>query len=312
MMPGRAAARTGAAAAQGRGRPSSFLKVGFRFPWRRRSSVAVPLARRVPRLAGTLLTFGFFGAVGLTGSVFGGQYQAFCATYGPPQDVVARLLGLGLDRVTVVGIAQLTEREVLSAAGVTAETSIPFVSASGIRERLEQVPLIKTAAVRKLYPSELVVTLVEREPHALWQREGELFVIAADGTVIDRMQDGRFVDLPLVVGEDANGRTKEYLALLDAAGPLKARIKAGTLVSGRRWNLKFDNGVDVRLPDVGAGAAIARLIKLEREQKILEKDVLAIDLRMSDRIVLRLTEESMAARLEGLKKKPTRGKGVET
>jgi cell division protein FtsQ len=201
---------------------------------------------------------------------------------------------------------------VLSAAGVTPESSIPFVSASGIRERLEQVPLIKTASVRKLYPSELVVTLTEREPHALWQRDGELFVIAADGTVIDQMEDERFVDLPLVVGEDANRRTKEYLALLHAAGPLKARIKAGTLVSGRRWNLKFDNGVDVRLPDVDAGAALARLIKFEREQKILEKDVLAIDLRMADRIVLRLTEESMAARLEALKKKPTRGKGVET
>ena len=311
MMPGGAAARTGAAAAQGRARSSGF-KSAFRLPWLRRSSVAVPLSRRLPRLMGTALTFGFFGTVGVTGAVYGGQYETFSATYGQPHDVVARLLGLGVERVTIAGIAQLTEREVLSAAGVTPESSIPFVSASGIRERLEQVPLIKTASVRKLYPSELVVTLTEREPHALWQRDGELFVIAADGTVIDQMEDERFVDLPLVVGEDANRRTKEYLALLDAAGPLKARIKAGTLVSGRRWNLKFDNGVDVRLPDIEAGAALARLIKFEREQKILEKDVLAIDLRMADRIVLRLTEESMAARLEGVKKKPTRGKGVET
>lgn len=311
MSPG-AGARTGAAAARGRARPSSLLTIAFRLPWNRRSSVAVPYSRRLPRLTGTTLAFGFFATVGLAGSVFGGQYQTFCATYGQPQDVVARMLGLGLDRVTVVGIAQLTEREVLAAAGVTPETSIPFVSANAIRERLQQVPLIKTASVRKLYPSELVVTLVEREPHALWQRDGELFVVAADGTVIDRMQDDRFVDLPLVVGEDANVRTKEYLALLDAAGPLKSRIKAGTLVSSRRWNLKFDNGVDVRLPDVDAAAAVARLIRLEREQKILEKDVLAIDLRMPDRIVLRLTEESMATRLESQKKKPTRGKGVET
>ena len=66
------------------------------------------------------------------------------------------------------------------------------------------MPLIKSASVRKLYPDELVVTLTEREPHALWQRNGELFVIAADGTVIDLMQDERFADLPLVVGEEAN------------------------------------------------------------------------------------------------------------
>jgi cell division protein FtsQ len=172
--------------------------------------------------------------------------------------------------------------------------------------------MIKSAAVRKLYPNELVITLTEREPHALWQLKGELFVIAADGTVIDLMQDERFVDLPLVVGDQANTRNKDYLALLEAAGPLKNRIRAGTLVSGRRWTLKMDNGMDVRLPELGAADAVARLVKLEREQKILEKDVLAIDLRMPDRIVVRLTEEAASARADALKKKPMRGKGVDT
>jgi cell division protein FtsQ len=174
------------------------------------------------------------------------------------------------------------------------------------------VPLIKSAAIRKLYPDELVVTLVEREPHALWQLNGELSIIAADGTVIDRMYDARFANLPLVVGEGANARTQEYLALLQAAGPLKERIKAGTLVSGRRWTLKIDNGVDVRLPELDVAGALARLIKLEHDQGILAKDVIAIDLRMADRVVVRLTEEAAAARAETNKKKPSRGKGVET
>ena len=74
----------------------------------------------------------------------------------------------------------------------------------------------------------------------------------------------------------------------------------------------MDNGIDVRLPEQGATDALARLIKLEREQSILEKDVIAIDLRMPDRVVVRLTEEAAAARAESLKKKPMRGKGVET
>jgi cell division protein FtsQ len=74
----------------------------------------------------------------------------------------------------------------------------------------------------------------------------------------------------------------------------------------------MDNGMDVRLPEQGAADALARLVKLEREQKILEKDVLAIDLRMADRVVVRLTEEAALARAEALKKKPMRGKGVDT
>jgi cell division protein FtsQ len=276
-----------------------------------RSGVSVP-SRKLPRLFGTALTLAFFALIAVTGTIVGGHVQAFREQYGEPRHAFARLLGLGLDQITISGIAQLTEAEVLAAAGISTKVSLAFLDAAEVRDRLERLPLVKSASVRKLYPNELVITLTEREPYALWQRNGELFLIAADGTVIDGMHDGRFAHLPLVVGEDANKRTKDYLGLLEAAGPLRDRVVAGTLVAGRRWTLKIDNGIDVRLPETGAPAAVARLAKLEREQNILDKDVIAIDLRMSDRVVVRLTEEAMAERLESLKKKPARGKGVET
>jgi cell division protein FtsQ len=115
------------------------------------------------------------------------------------------------------------------------------------------------------------------------------------------------------VGDGANLQAADYAALLVAAGPIRNQIRAGMLVSGRRWTLKMENGVDVRLPEVGALAAMARLVRLAGEERLLDKDVLAIDLRMPDRIVVRLSEEAAAARAEGVKKKPGRGvKGVET
>ena len=170
-----------------------------------------------------------------------------------------------------------------------------------MRERLIRVPLIASASVRKLYPNEIVINQVEREPAALWQKNGEISVIAADGTVIDTMRDDRYATLPLVVGDDANTKLSEYLGLIAAAGTLGDRIRAGTYVSGRRWTLKLD-GVDIRLPETGSAEALARLVKLERDARILEKDVIAIDLRMPDRVVVRLTEEAAAARTESQKK----------
>ena len=282
------------------------------FRRRRRSFVTVPLARRLPRLTGTALVLAFFGATGFYGLVLGGQYDALRQEYGEPRDVVARTIGFGLEKITISGIAQLREREVLQIGGINPLLSLPFLSAADIRERLERTPLVKSAVVRKLYPNELSITLVEREPYALWQLNGELFVVSADGMIIDRMNDPRFASLPLVVGDQANKRAASYIALLEAAGPLRSKIRAGMLVSGRRWNLKMDNGLDVRLPEENAAEAVARLARLEREQHILDKDVLALDLRVADRVVVRLTEEAAAARAELIKKRPTRGtKGAE-
>jgi cell division protein FtsQ len=278
----------------------------------RRRSAGAPIEQRIPRYLGTWLTLGFFTGVVTFGLWQGGHLDSFIRENGAPHHALARVLGLGLERVTISGISQMRETEVLAAAGLNSKLSLVFLNVNDLRERLEHVPLVATATVRKLYPNELVITLTERQPYAIWQNNGELFIIAADGTVIDLMQDERFADLPFVVGENANTRSKEYLALLEAAGPLKQRIRAGTLVAGRRWTLKMDNGMDVRLPEQGAADALARLVRLEDEQKILEKDVLAIDLRMADRVVVRLTEEAAQARAESLKKKPMRGKGVDT
>jgi len=278
----------------------------------RRRSSGVPIEKRIPRYLGTWLTLGFLSGVVTIGLWQGGHLDTFIREHGQPHHALARALGLGLESITISGIAQMRETEVLAAAGLNSKLSLPFLDVSELRERLERVPMIESATVRKLYPNELVITLSERQPYAIWQNNGELFIIAADGTVIDLMQDERFIDLPFVVGESANVRSKEYFALLEAAGPLKSRIRAGTLVSGRRWTLKMDNGMDVRLPEKKAADALARLVKLENEQKILEKDVLAIDLRMADRVVVRLTEEAALARAESLKKKPMRGKGVDT
>ncbi|WP_375458725.1 cell division protein FtsQ/DivIB [uncultured Enterovirga sp.] len=281
--------------------------------FRRRSSVAVPLSRRIPHLAGTFLTLGFFGLIAGYGLVLNGDYAEFARTHGDPRDTVARALGFGIEKVTIAGIARLPESYILDLAGITPGSSMPFLNAAEARERLLADPFIQSVEVRKLYPGELVLTLVEREPYALWQRDGELFVVARDGTAIDRLRDRSLASLPLVVGEGANLQAPAYLALLEAAGPLRSKVRAGMLISGRRWTLKMENGLDIRLPEEGAPAAMARLVRLDRESGLLGKDVLAIDLRMSDRVVVRLTEEAAAARSENGKKKIQRGvKGIET
>jgi len=243
-----------------------------------------------------------FAAFALAGFVASGRYDSFVAEQGRPFDIAARVLGFGVERVTISGISRMYEREVLAAAGIDWRSSVPFLDVGTVREKLLRVPLIAQASVRKIYPNEIAITQVEREPAALWQKNGELSVIAADGTVIDAMRDDRYANLPLVVGEDANTKLPEYLALVAAAGPLADRIKAGTYVSGRRWTLKLD-GVDVRLPEVDPAAALARLVRFEREAGLLEKDIIAVDLRMSDRVVVRLTEEAAATRAEAQKAK---------
>jgi cell division protein FtsQ len=236
---------------------------------------------------------------GLLGAERGGQLDAVTAQYGGVGDWIACTLRLGVRTVTVSGATHMSERKILAIAGVDDKKSLPFFDVAQARARLEADPLIKQASVRKLYPNQIVIEIVERTPYAVWQKDGDVRAIAADGAPIDEVSDGRYADLPFVVGEGANGRVREFVALLDAMDELKPRVEAGVLIDQRRWNLRLKSGIDIKLPESDPEAAIAELLTLQRQSRILEKDVLSLDFRVPGRVFARLSEEAAAAWADG-------------
>ncbi len=250
---------------------------------------------RAPGGLGVALAGAVILAAFTVGAVRGGHYATFVKAEGGIGDFVARELGLGVNVVTISGIARLDEKEVLDIAGITPKASLPFFDVDGARARLERAPLVASVGVRKLYPNHVVIDVVERGPVALWQRDGEVSIVAEDGAALDELKDARLNNLPFVVGKGANKRLKEYLAILDAAEELRPRIEAGVFVSERRWNLRMKSGLDVKLPETDPAAAMATLLKLERESRILSKDILYLDLREPSRVFARLTADASDA-----------------
>ncbi|MDQ0471629.1 cell division protein FtsQ/DivIB [Labrys wisconsinensis] len=270
---------------------------------RRRSWLARRLAHP-PRGVGVVLALALIGATGYYGGQLGGGWQRMVAAYGTPADMIANACGFRIDTVAITGQRELTDQEILGAAGVTNVSSLLFLDAEAARERLQALPLVKTATVHKLYPDTLSLSIEERQPYGLWQKDGAIKVISADGTPIDDLRDGRFSRLPFLVGDGANVRAKEIAAVLDQVPALKARVRAAVLVAERRWNLALDNGVLIRLPEEDPAKALAALAGLEAQAKVLEKDVLIADLRMPDRVAFRLSEDAAAARAAMLAKRP--------
>jgi cell division protein FtsQ len=275
----------------------------------RRSAHRGPLFVRFRGLVGmpgfgSALTLVFLICVGAYGCLVGGQFADFVANEGALRDVIARTFGFGLEAVTISGERELTEKEILGTAEIGPQSSLLFLDATRVRNRLAAMPLVKEASVSKLYPNRLLIEVEERRPFALWQKDGQVHIIAADGTPIDVLRDSRFAELPLVVGDGANERLDEYVSLLDSAGDLQPRIRAGILVAKRRWTLKMTNGVEVALPEKDARTAVALLAQLQRESRVLDKDVLSIDLRVKGRFVARISEEAAHARAELFAHKP--------
>jgi cell division protein FtsQ len=217
------------------------------------------------------------------------------------RDVGANSLGFRIAAISLSGEKEVSREEILSTVGVTGNASLLFLDADDARARLMANPWIADAAVLKLYPDRLQISITERQAFALWQKDGHVNVIAADGTILEPYVEDRYLGLPLVVGPGAERQAKDFLAFLDAYPDIRGMLRASIMVADRRWNLRLTNGIDVRLPEANVGSALDRLVALDRDKKLLSRDITMVDLRLPDRVTVRLSDAAAAARDEVLK-----------
>jgi cell division protein FtsQ len=257
----------------------------------------------VPRWAGLAATgLVLAGSLGF-GIVRGDHLGAVMSSLREARDATANMAGFRIAEVAVNGRKQLTVDDVLAIGGVSSRASLLFLDAAGMRARLKRNPWISEATVLKLYPGRLQVDITERSAFALWQMDGHVSVIAEDGAILDSEVTRRVAALPLVVGRGADTRAKEFLSVLDRHPAVRGAVKAAVLIGERRWNLRLTNGIDVKLPEDEVEAALTRLTGLERDDHLFSRDITVIDLRLPDRVTVRLSEGAAGARAARLKEK---------
>lgn len=210
--------------------------------------------------------------------------------------------GLGIARIEIRGLRHADADTVQRALGAAMRSPIYTFDPEAARRRLLALGWIEWAAVTRRLPDTIHVDVRERRPFALWQHNQRLHLIDRAGAVITGEGLGRFGALPLVVGRGADDRAAEIVDLLAAREALAERVAAAMLVSERRWSLRFDNGVEVRLPERGTPAALERLAALQARHSILDRKLRAIDLRLPDRLIVRLLEPVRAGAAERGKK----------
>jgi cell division protein FtsQ len=263
---------------------------------RRPARLLSRLEWRVPRYAGTKGLIALFGSTALAGILYGGHATTVLAA-------IASSSGLGIDSVKISGQSETSEVDVLNRLGLGSYPSLLTFDVDGARSRVESLPWVAEATIRKLYPDTLDIAISERTPFAIWQHGASVTLIDRDGRLIANTVGERYSRLPMVVGDGAGPRASEFTDLVAGFPSIQSRLKAGVLVAERRWNVVLGNGIEILLPESQPQAALAQLVELDETKGLLDRDITAVDLRLPDRIVVRLSQRAASVREELLKER---------
>jgi cell division protein FtsQ len=232
----------------------------------------------------------FLASAVVYGAIIGGQTSRLLNSALTGVERFAVALGFGVKRITVEGQLNATDAAITAALGAGPETVMLAFNTDAAKERLEAVPWIRHAQVMRLLPSTLQVVIEEREPYAIWQSKGKTYVVDDQGVVLAPALPQAYPQLPLVVGEGAGKHAAALYATLQFYDTLKQRMLAALRVGDRRWTLKLRTGTEIMLPDDNIEVALHSLTELQQEHGVFERDFSVIDLRLLDRITMRVRE----------------------
>ncbi len=198
--------------------------------------------------------------------------------------------GFEVKRVEVTGVNRIDELKVYEITLAQKDRSMMLVDIDQVRDDLMGNGWIKDARISRRLPDTLVVEIVEREPAAVWQRDGKLSLIDQTGYPLQQIQPEEMPDLPVIVGKKANKRVPELTKLLDVAPALSPMVTGATWIGNRRWNLEFESGETLALPEgeETAAAALLNFARMDGVNRLLGRGVVHFDLRDTERAYLRM------------------------
>jgi len=242
-----------------------------------------------PRLA--LLVLGCIALLVLAGWLWRGQWpRQQRAQLKETTLEVTQKIGFAIKALHVEGRKYTDKEELLSALKLSSGAPIFTFDPHAAYARIMKLPWTKSVVILRNLPNKIIVRLVEREPVARAQHDKKTIVIDAEGKELTAAKIDQFSHLPLIVGDVASSQTEALLSLLAKFPMISQRLKAAVRVAERRWNLHLRPNVTVRLPETGAHDAMIRLTKLIKEQKITDRNVKSIDLRLPEKVFIEPVE----------------------
>lgn len=246
-------------------------------------------------LGAILLTVGAGFWVWHTGRLDVARFQA-----GAQAGESVAAVGLTLESISIARAPQYTTTEELRTA-LSANQGAPILSIDPhhLRQNLLALPWVRSATVQRQLPNRLLIDISEKQPISLWVNGGRTSVIDSTGARITDVDPSRFDGLPVVVGPGADKQAVPLLALLNLHPRILGQVQSALLVQNRRWTLRLNNGISVHLPEETPDLAIRRLANLDKSDSLLNRDIVEIDLRLPDRMVVRTKRSVQSDGSEG-------------
>lgn len=207
------------------------------------------------------------------------------------RDTIATRPEFMISAMAVQGADQDLQRDIRAVLPLHFPVSQFDLDLTEMRNTVVALDGVKTASLMVGAEGILEMQVVPRVPVAVWRDIDGLKLVDETGTFVGTVpfRTAR-ADLPLVAGQGADVEIAEAMHLIAALGPMETRLRGLERLGERRWDIVLDRDQRIMLPADNPVPTLERIVALAQASDLLERDVVAVDMRVPRRPTLRMTE----------------------
>lgn len=215
------------------------------------------------------------------------------------QQIFSKLMhniGFHINHITIQGNEHFTQKQLTNILGVDSQVFLPSFDVAEARSRLLTFPWVKDAVVEKSYPDMLNIHIIERQPYAVLRHASAFVLIDKAGLFIKAVDLPTAYRLPLIIAEHIDEEAMNIVGEVNKLWNLQHSIAAYIRIADRRWDIKLNNNVVIKLPASGDLSGLSRLLASKTLAHQLDIPSTSIDLRDSALIIVSPASNASASK----------------
>ena len=203
------------------------------------------------------------------------------STYKPNFNLISNS-ELNIKKIIIQNNVIVDDRLIKKNLNFLYKKNLFFLNTIDIENELKKEPFVESFSIKKIYPSTLKITIIEKKPVAILQNKKKKFYISNKGKLINFRNISRYSDLPTVFGSGENFYSL-YKELQKIRFPMET-LKAFYFFESGRWDLKTVDNKIIKLPVKNYLSSLKNFMNSKEDKSFYNYKI--FDYRIQDKIIL--------------------------
>ena len=160
--------------------------------------------------------------------------------------------------------------------------NIFLINKKELSELIIKNNIVLNFLVKKIYPNKIVIQINKATKVGKILKDNKTSIIVSNGKLID-YDNQQNLHLPYFYGDFNQKEFLKLFVMLNKVNLDFQKIESFYFFPSRRWDIKFKDGLIIRLPENNPTKSLSFVLNLLKEEKFINSKVL--DLRSNNKII---------------------------